>query len=560
MFTTKKETLLTAPQTSGVTAGSNGFIKEACKIGALTRSENGAVKYSTTGDDFVDQFGNLGAYKTERSFSDISRDMSTLWAQDPEKALRFTLFLRMVTRVVKFSDGSRTSSTQRGSGLKHEGIMRMIWIHINHKDVFWNNIELYISLASWRDIFEMLRYDLQYNGWEGRLLNWELFGKLILAGLENDETSDLVKKYMPTIKTRKDCTTIETQSNTIIGKWLCSLIFGQKEDGSATRYKQYRQLKTSGQCHKWQQLISKQLFTMLDFDSVHGRALALMVSSKFLKNNGLESKYEQWIDSKPVAKFTGYPHELFNKVGGELKPYQIKTLNAQFNSLVETAKKSANSNTGLIVVRDTSQSMSSQAIGCSQSCYAIAKALALFFSKMLPDGAFANHWIEFNSTAQLQKWTGSSPYENYVNDRSSYVGSTNFMSVIYLFCEMKRKGIPESEFPSGILCISDMEFDPASLNKTNVETIKTNLRFVGFSEEYVSNFKVVLWNLRRGNPAKYETHGKNGANNVFYFGGYDGSIISFLTGSEQKEQAAPKTARELFDQAMKQESLDYVIL
>jgi hypothetical protein len=52
------------------------------------------------------------------------------------------------------------------------------------------------------------------------------------------------------------------------------------------------------------------------------------VSSKFLANQKLESKYENWIASKPIAKFTGFVHELFKNVGfgNTLKKYQISCL------------------------------------------------------------------------------------------------------------------------------------------------------------------------------------------------------------------------------------------
>ena len=62
-----------------------------------------------------------------------------------------------------------------------------------------------------------------------------------------------------------------------------------------------------------------------------------MVSGKFLANNGLEKRYEEWIANKPIAKFTGYVTELFIKTPE--KKYQIDTLNAQFNGLIETAKR-----------------------------------------------------------------------------------------------------------------------------------------------------------------------------------------------------------------------------
>jgi len=557
MFEAKKSRLFSTSSSDSNVATKNSFLSAAQQKTATVKSENGAIKYSTTGNDFVDQFGQLGTMKSPRSYSDISRDVSTLYGKNPRLTVCLIFFIRMITRVVSLFDGTKTKSVQRGSGLRHEGIVRMIWLSINHKNVFWNNIQLYISAGSWKDIIQMLSYDLQYNGWKDRQLDWNNFGKLLLAGLENENSTNLVKKYLPQIKANSKCNTVEAQADNLIAKWICSLLFGGKtQEDNYKNYRTYRKLKTSGTAHQWQQLISQGKHNLVDFDTVHGRALALMVSGKYLANNKLEAKYEKWIESRPVAKFTGYPHELFTKISQ--KKYQIDTLNSQFRGLVETAKKGANQNTSLIVVRDTSGSMISPATGTTQSCFGIAKALALFFSEMLPKGAFANAWIEFNSSAKLHFWKGSTPYEKWVNDSSHYVGSTEFLSVIQLLCSIKSKGISESEFPTGILCISDNEFNPGQLNKTNVESALQLLKHAGFSKEYVANFQIVLWNLqRRGAGNKFETYGD--VKNIFYFSGYDGSTVAFLTGTEeQAEKKAPSTAAELFEAAMDQEIMHLI--
>ena len=556
MFTAKQTNLL---GNSNKKTSANAFISSGMKTSAKTLSGNGALKYSTTGNDFVDQFGKIGSYKEPRSYSDIASDMSILYSINALLSIMFIIYLRIITRAVVFFTGDKLP-VQRGAGLKHESILRMIWLHVNHPDQFWKNIHVFISAGSWKDIFYMLSYDLQYNRWNGRVLDWNKLGQLILAGLENPQHCDMIKKYLPQIKSNSQCNTLESQADNVIAKWLCSLLFGGKTQADNYKnYRLYRKLKVSGKAHVWQQLISKRQYLKINFDTVHGRALAILVSSHFITKCGLEEKYEKWISSKPIAKYTGYVHELFQKLPS--KKYQIDTLNAQFMSLVETAKKGVKTNTSMIVVRDTSGSMSSTATGTKMRCYDIGKALALFFSYMLPDGFFANTWIEFNSNAKMHQWKGSTPYEKWHNDRSSVVGSTDFMSVIRLFCKLRLQGISESEFPTGIICISDSEFNPASLGKTNVESARELLAKY-FSPEYTKNFKIVLWNLQssyygKGTGEKFETYGN--VENVYYFSGYDASVMAFLTGTE-KQKTEPKNAEELFNAAMDQELLRMVEL
>lgn len=552
MFTSKKTTL-GETATSVKTRKSNGFLSKGLEKSAETYSENGAKKYAKTDDEFVTQFGQVGTYKKPRAFEAISKDMLKLWGQDKLKTIMFALYLRMITRVTDVF-GVKTKETQRGAQMKHEGIMRMIWLHTTDAKAFWKNITIMISVGSWKDIFVMLQYDLVYNGWDGRVLDWNKFGKLILAGLNDDTQSNLVKKYLPQIKTKSACKTVESQADNMIGKWICSLLFDTKENKVAS-YKQYRTLKTSGNAHDWQKLISQKKMELLDFNKIHGRALNLLVRSKFLQNQGLTDKYAEWVgDENTSVKYTGFVHELFQNLPSRyssLDANSRETINKQFATLVEKGQASEKE-TKLIVVRDTSGSMRSQATGTTMSCYNVAKALALYFSEFLK-GDFENAWIEFNSSAQMHTWNGNTPVEKWYNDGSNYVGGTNFQSVIDLFIKLKNSGVNESDFPTGILCISDSEFNPSQLGQTNVETALNKLRNAGFSNEYVNKFVIVLWNLQSyGSGNKFETHNTQ-VPNVYYFSGYEPSIISFLTDDI-------KNAYELFNAAMDQETLNMVTI
>lgn len=561
MFNQKKQSLGAKPAAKTSVGNTknvlpNAFVNAALKDSARTKSGNGAEKFSTSGDAFTDQFSFLGSYKKPRAFAEIEKDCETLWGLDKKKAVMFNSYIRLITRQVSLFDGTSTTVSQKGAELKHEGIMRMIWLHQKDEAIFWKNIGLFISMGSWQDVIKMLQYDLMYHGWESRVLNWDKFGKLILSGLNNEHTSELLKKYLPQIKANSACTTVEAQADTMIAKWICSLLFGTKGENSGKTYKAYRKMKTSGTTHEFQQLISQQKFNLLDFNKIHGRALMLMSRSKFLKNQGLEQKYAEWI-TKPETKdvkYTGYVNELFEGIGKQLSAIPAntrETINKQFDTLIKKAGETEI--TKFIVVRDTSGSMGAICTGTKQTCFDVAKSLALYFSEFL-DGKFANSFIEFNSSAKMHNWSGNTPVEKWYNDKCSYIGSTDFQSVINLFCQIKKQGVSETDFPSGILCISDSEFNPGQLGKTNVETALITLRNAGFSEEYVSNFKIVLWNLNSNyygssTGKKFETHGD--VPNVFYYSGFSASTISFLTGKIE-------TASELIEAALQQEILQMI--
>lgn len=549
MFNQKKKNLFKTKVSGG---NANQFLFGASKQAAVVFSGNNAVKYSTTNSDFVDQFGKVSQYNKPRSFEEISRDCNMLWSQDSLMALKFTLYLRMISRKtdIHLLDIS-TTECQHGAGLKHEGIMRMLWLSINHSDVFHKNLGLFLSAGSYKDLITMLRYDLVYHGWEGRKLDWDRIGVLIASALINKPTSNLMKKYLPQIRATSKCSTVDAQANTIIAKWICNLLFGSKANNGAS-YKQYRQLKASGTAHSWQQAISRKRFDLIDFNKIHGRALYLLAKSKFFKTR-LRDEYTAWATKSKRIKFTGYVHELLCELDLNRDKVFELTVDKQFEELVAKAKDGDN-NTNMIVVRDISGSMCSPATGTKYSSASITKALAIYFSKFLT-GVFADHCINFSSTAKLHKWVGSTSVEKWRNDRYTQSASTNFQSVVDLFCSMKAAGVPESDFPGGILCMSDGEFNSTHTGKTNIETMYARFKMAGFSSDFINNFRVVFWNIPNSfygsrQEIKFETFGD--VKNVFYMSGYSASNIKFALNQKNE------TAVELFEDAMNQELLNLV--
>lgn len=545
----------------------NAFIKEGMKASHETTSGNGALKYSTSGNDFVDDFASIAKYKEPRSYEEVAKTMQLLYSIDKIKAVKMAVFIRLITRksqVMKDKGVETLEEVQRGQGLKNEGIMRMLWLALNHSSVFKVNLPLFIAAGSWKDVITMMNLDLQFHGWKDRKLDWTFFGKVIKAGLLNPGTSQLVRKYLPTIRTDAKCRTLESQADTLIGRWLAKQFF--PEDEKFVAYKKYRQLKSKGTAHKWQQLISKQMYNELNFDSIAGRALALLVGSKFLQNHGLVDRYSEWIKARPVAKFTGFVFELFKPLGNgyslrHIEDYREATINAQFAQLVKTGKEGVNTNSGLLVVRDTSCSMTSQAVGCSMSSYDVAKSMALYFSEFLT-GPFANSFAEFANTCTLQQWKGSTPVDKYLNDRCEAYGDTNFQSVIDLFIQLRGRGVPEKDFPTGILCVSDGEFNRCGTNtSTNFQTAIRKLRNAGFSKEYVDSFKIILWDIPNSYYGKSETKFEDFADapNFFYLSGYDPSSVAFIM--EGKEcKVTPRNAAELMETALDQELLNRVFI
>ena len=553
----------------------NQFLEKGMKETSVCESGNGAKKYNTSGNDFVDNFASISYFKEPRSYSEISKDMELLWSQNPRLCLKLAVYIRLITRkskVVKDDGTIEELEVQRGQGLKNEGIMRMLWLAVNQPKTFKANFAYFVAAGSWKDVFQMLSLDLQYHGWNNRMLDWDFFFLMLTAGFINPDTTHLVRKYLPTIRTNKNCKTIESQANTLVGRWIARKFAPTATKESA--YKIYRKIKSEGKAHQWQQLISKQLYDKINFDHIAGRALAILVGSEFLKNHNLVDKYSKWILSKPIAKYTGFVFELFSPLGSgyrcaHVESYKEETINAQFAQLVKIGKEGVNTNSKLLVVRDTSSSMTSKARGCNISAYDIGKSMALYFSEFLT-GPFTNSFAEFADKCKLHQWKGNTPVDKYINDRCEAYGGTNFQSVIDLFINLKHKGVNEEDFPTGLLLISDGELNPAKKTcygggintSTNFQTAIECLKAAGFSEEYVKNFKIIMWDIPnyyygRDNAVKFEDFAD--APNFFYLSGYDPSAVAFIMGTGTMKRT-PRNAQELFAAAMDQELLNRLVV
>lgn len=544
----------------------SAFVQTALKMNNTHINGNGGVALKSSLNDFLDQFGNASSYREIRSYEDIANDMNLIYSQDKAKALKLTMYLRMVSRKIELFDGSTTEMVQNGQGLKHEGIMRMLWVAMNDPKTFQSNLELFVCTGSFNDVIKMMAHDLKSHGFENRKLDWKFLGNFIMSALSNENVADLVKKYLPQIKSSSKQKTQDAIADTIIAKYLASVIFGGKE-GDFSTYKKYRQLKASGNAHQWQQLISKRLFNEINFKTVAGRALASMTGSKFLANQGLEDKFISWIESQPTAKFTGYPYELLAPVkqgyrNASLSRLKTLTINKQFETLVQLGRDGLSENeNGFIAVVDTSSSMTSNVSGLNVSSYDVAKSMALYMSEVTRSNKFANSWIEFNSKATLHVWKGSTPVEKLQNDRAESYGSTNIIGVAKLFVDILKQGVSESDFPSGIVCFSDGCFDQTG-DKLAFTKFRKEMVNGGFSKKFVEDFKIVLWDIPNGyynatiQPIQFYADQPNS----YSLGGLDGSVLKFVLGTEEqvRTNSTPKTPEELMDAALSQQILQLV--
>ena len=551
----------------------NAFV-EALNCKPLTLTENGAVTMSTTLSALVDQFGKAGNYRL-RDIATVFDEQALIWKENAEAALRFPFYLRMVTRKVKVNKDNETDKVQNGQGARDESFKRLLWIAKEQPKAFYDNIWLLPLVGSWKDLWTLMFYNI--NEKVNALDNNALF-EVLVNGLACDAHVDLVKKFMPRIKSSSKCTTPWTQITNKLAKDFANYM--------GVTYSKYNKLKASGKAHDFQKLICAREYDKLQWNRIPGRALNLLVTSKFLKNHDLVDNYKEWVLKQPVAKFTGYVFELarkcreaahatsfFNMNQNKTEiPIEVKhTLDAQFKGLVETARKDGRINENILVALDTSGSMGHGVDGLKNvTCGDIATSLALFFSE-LNEGAFHRKIVMFDNTSYPFDFTSDSFCENVMSLPGVPCGGTNFQSVIEEIVKIRKEHpeIPLEEYCNTVLVVSDMQFNSSGGwwqrgsrdQECNIDYAKKTLATV-FPQEFVDDMKFIWWDCA---SRRKTFEGSAFDAGVTFLSGFDGSIINTLLGMEKVLDAKSgeyrnPTAEELVEKALSQEILNYIVL
>ena len=532
--------------------------KKACS----KPSQGGGRRYTNPTKVFVDQFVNLAHYLEPRSYEDVSQDMYELWKANPKLCVYFTAYVRLITRKCRVvtPNGVIYLDTQRGGGLKNEGLLRMMWLATYHKSTFHANMPYFAAAGCWKDFINMLVMDAQLHGYKHRL-DWDFFRKTIYAGLVEGQTCDLVKKYLPRVRANTICKTDEAKARNIVAKYLAEGLYGKpKEEGDYSSYRKYRKMKNSGTVMKWQQLISHKKLLDIDFDTVPGKALALLVGSKFLKQQGLAEKYQKWLKTRRKPCNDGFVHNLFKPFGldkiAEFVPeFMGSSIDVSFNTFVKNAKLKKVS--PLLVIRDISNSAYSEIEATETSAYSVGKAYAMYHSELMPVAFSGMYGVFANNRCDLRKWEGTTPTSKWISDTEEALVTSPTLSMIAdMLISIKSGGIREGEFPNGCLVISGALGHLRNTSEQFIE-FKSKLLKAGFSKEFVKQFKLIIWHLA-SKQTKPKVELIRNVSNCFFVNGLSQSTAGFITGEKRFQN--PSTPKELFDYMMNQELLNMMVL
>ena len=434
-----------------------------------TYTENGAVTHATTYSDCLDLFATIGALRSSNE-QEILKRFVRAFTEDPDLAMKTLFFARDV----------------RG-GLGERKVFRVClqWLAHNAPDSAKKNIPYVAEFGRWDDLLSLL----------GTPCEKEALG-LIKEQLETDlESMDmgddvsLLAKWLPSVNA--------SNAQAVAYAKRIARFLGMTD---AT----YR--KTLVKLRERIRIIENSLREKdYSFDYAKQPSKAMFKYRKaFYRNDG--ERYGEFMSkvSRGEAQLhtgTLTPYEI-------IKPFFRNQVSDQEAAAIDATWNAQEDFTGdenALVVIDGSGSM----YGYGEPMPAtVALSLGIYFAERNV-GSFRNHFITFSEKPQLVEIKGETILEKvrYCHNYNE-VANTNIQKVFELILRAAVKNkVPQTEMPSTLYIISDMEFDYCAegADITNFEYAKKIFAEAGYQLP-----RVVFWNIQSRNQQQPVTQNEQG--------------------------------------------------
>ena len=393
----------------------------------VSRTENGALGYRTTGKDLLDL--NFAVSSLRKAPDEkIEKMFAKAYFADKIAAMRWLFYARDI----------------RG-GLGERRMFRTVmrWLIAYDRPVAVAVIPLIAEYGRWDDMIDLLNVNDEVT----RLQILDIIGSQIKADLSSYHSGknvSLLAKWMPSINTSSQ-KSVEMARNIAKSMGVSEKVY--RKSLSALR-KTIGIVETSMSQNEW---------SGINYGSVPSRA-NLVYNGAFLRHD--EERRRQFL-SKAVKgevkmnSATLYPHDIVHKYGrSRLVDNGLEAMWKNLPDYVNGAKNT-------IVVADGSASMVSNKVGnTSIEALQVANAIALYFADRL-SGEFANKYITFSTRPQLVTVNQATLRDRIMCALAhNEVADTNIEAVFDLILTTAINGkMKQEEIPENILVISDMEFN-----------------------------------------------------------------------------------------------------
>ena len=435
----------------------------------LILTENGAATYATSGSDCLDLFATISALRAETDDAIISRFMRA-YTENPDLAMKLLFFARDV---------------RGGLGERRVFRIAMRWLATQHAASVEKNIGAIADIGRWDDLLALMGTPCE----KVALICMQKQLHTDLLALEMGSGISLLAKWLPSVNASND---EHVRYSKCIARFL-----GMSDAA-------YRKTLVKLRAHI--RIIENNLRTRdYAFDYAKQPSKAMFKYRKaFFRND--EARFKAYLDSVAAGKaelHTGSlaPYEIIAPFfGHNISDEEHRAINVTWN-----AQEDFTNGENALVVVDGSGSMYR---GSDPLPAAVALSLGIYFAER-NTGAFHNHFITFSHNPQLVEIKGDDIFSKvrYCHDYNE-VANTDIQKVFELILNAAvRNSVPQSELPSTLYIISDMEFDACARNGsvTNFEQAKRLFATRGYQFP-----RVVFWNVASRNRQQPVTQNEQG--------------------------------------------------
>ena len=435
-----------------------------------TLTENGMLTNSTTMNECVNLFFTIGAMRGQDKSRLLSM-FSKSFNESPLTAMKILFWSRDV----------------RGGAGERQIFKDVIeFIAQTYPDKLRTNIHLISEFGRWDDLFVLFGTELEKDVLD-----------LIVNGLEKGD--GLCSKWIP----RK------------------GVVFNKIRQRMKTTPKELRQLLVRLSNTVEQKMCAK------DWQSIEYSKIPSLAMSRYTNvfktrdNEGFSSYLKSLVEGTTKVNASAlYPYDVLKT----LQHGDQGLANEQWKALPNYMEGCSER---ILPVVDVSGSMQSLIGGKgSVSCMDVSISLGIYISER-NEGVFKNHFITFSEKPQLQKLTGNLKERFLQLQNASWGMNTDLEAVFTLILnKAKENNVSESEMPTKVLIMSDMEFDEAKGGSfTAQEMIRQQYELCGYKMP-----DIIYWNIQSRNsnfPVKFDEKG------TALISGLSPSIVKSVLGGEE---------------------------
>lgn len=393
------------------------------------RTENGAVKLTTTGTACLDLFGTIGALR-KADEARITGLFEEAYQENPLLATKMLFYARDIR------------GDKKTSGLGERRVFRIIlkYAALHHPECIKPNLDLIGVYGRYDDLYELIGTPLENDMWEAMKTQFEEDK----ANLEKGNVISLLAKWIKTA----DASSEKTRKLGI--KTAIKLgydVFTFKRIVRAMR-RHIGIVESLMSANKWDEI---------KYSEVPSRAM-MIYRNAFKKHD--EERFNLFAQKavtgeEKINSATLYPYDIVEHIIDDwnwrwkVSGTEEEILQAQWNQLPNYIDKGTNA----IVMADTSGSMSGRPI-------CIALGLAIYFAQR-NTGAYHNLFMTFSHNPQYQRIKGKTLKQIFAN--LNYNGWSMNTNLHAAFEKILKTAIDNhisvEEMPKSIIVISDMEID-----------------------------------------------------------------------------------------------------